>query len=407
MGMPAHSVGSEPVLHNTGSRARTARLAGAAVAALSAIALGGCVAPPPPAVPEPVPAERFAIDTPQGAASWLCLPGRDDACARDLTATEIHPDGTRTIEPFEAVVTPKADCFYVYPTVDLSLVPKNHDDFSNTEPMGGVALAQAARFRRYCALYAPLYRQVSIGMYLQGGERVRRGLAVAFSDVEAAFSEYLARYNRGRPIILVGHSQGADMVARLVRRFFDGDPALRARLLVAMPIGGNIDAPRGRTEGGTFANVPQCTSSTQTGCVVAYRTYAAGAPANPGPAAPQDGNTTICVNPADVEHNTLHALNGAYYPLNDRVRPFMRGVDGVATPWVRFRDLYAGRCVEGDDGFRYLEISLAAHPGDVRVNPVDFDKVPGRRTLGLHILDFQLLQGDLLDQVAARVAALP
>jgi hypothetical protein len=376
-------------------------------AAAASFALAGCVAPPPPAVPEVVPLERFDASTREGSSSWLCFPGRDDACAGDLTATEIHPDGTRTLERFEPASAPKADCFYVYPTVDLSLIPRNHEDFTTIEPMAGVALAQAARFRVSCALYAPLYRQVSIGMYLQGGERVKRGLAVAFSDVEAAFSEYLARYNRGRPIVLLGHSQGADMVSRLVRRFFDHDPALRARLLVAMPIGGNIDAPRGQLVGGSFDSVPQCTSSTQTGCVVAYRTYAAGAYANPGPAAPPPGHATICVNPADVEHNGLHSLSGSYLPSNERVRPFLHGIDDVTTPWVLFRNLYAGRCVEGEDGFRYLEISLAAAKGDVRVNPIDFDRVPGNRVLGLHVVDFQLPEGDILDLVAKRVAALP
>jgi hypothetical protein len=383
----------------------TSRLPGAAVAA--ALGMAGCLAPPPPAVPEMVPIERFDASTPQGSSSWLCLPGRDDACTRDLTATEVHPDGTLTIERFTPAAAPKADCFYVYPTVDLSPIPGNHRDFTNIEPMASVALAQAARFRQSCALYAPLYRQVTIGTYLQGGERVRRGLAVAFSDVEAAFAEYLALYNRGRPVVLLGHSQGADMTARLVRRFFDHDDALRARLLLAMPIGGNIEAPRGQTVGGTFDNVPQCTSSTQTACVLSYRTYAAGAAASAGPAAPKPGNASVCVNPADVENNSLHVLSAAYYPVNDRSRSHIRGIDGVATPWVRFSQLYAGRCVEGQDGFRFLEVSRAVTKGDVRPDPVDFHSVPASKVLGLHILDFQLLQGDLLDQVARRVALLP
>jgi hypothetical protein len=244
-------------------------------------------------------------------------------------------------------------------------------------------------------------------MYLQGGERTRRGLALAFSDVEAAFTTYLAKYNHGRPIVLVGHSQGADMVSRLVRRFFDNDATLRARLLVAMPIGGNVDAPVGQTVGGTFANVPQCTSSTQTACVVSYRTYAAGEHANAGPAAPGPGNATLCVNPADLDGNSLHPLSGAYLPSNDRIRPFMHGVDGVTTPWVLLRNFYVGRCVEAEGGFRYFEVAIAPAKGDARVSPMDFDLVPARKILGLHIVDLQLAQGDLLDLVAKRVAALP
>jgi hypothetical protein len=358
--------------------------------------------PPPPAVPDPVPATRF-----ENKAAWLCLPGRDDACARDLTATAILPDGSRSIERFEPATETKADCFYVYPTVDHSLIPRNHDDFTSIEPMAEVAVAQVARFRKYCALYAPLYRQVTLGTYLQDKEWVQRGLAVAFVDVEAAFSEYLAHYNKGRPIILVGHSQGSDMVIRLIKRFFDNDPTMRSRLLFAMPLGANVEAPVGQTVGGTFANVPQCTSSTQTACVVAYRTYAAGFPTNPGPAVPRPGDATLCVNPADIDGNSLHTLAGAYLPVNERVRPYMHGIDGVSTPWVVFPNLYAGRCVDGGGGFRYLEVAMAGSKGDVRVNPIDFGRVPGWRILGLHILDLQLPQGDLLDIVAKHVAALP
>jgi hypothetical protein len=371
-----------------------------AFAALALGLLASCAVPP--AKPDPVPKERYA-----GESSWLCLPGRDDACARDLTATVVRPDGTRSIEPFEPAREPKADCFYVYPTVDLSPIPRNHDDFSSIEPMAQVALAQAARLRESCALYAPLYRQVTIGSYLQPASWVERRLAVAFADVEAAFAAYLARYNHGRPIVLIGHSQGADMVVRLLRRFFDQDPALRSRLLVAMPIGGDVEAPRGATTGGTFANIPACTSSTQTACVVPYRTYAAGAPATPGHSAPRAGDTTLCVNPADVGGNALRPFSRSYFPVNDRSRARMRGVDGITTPWVSFPDLYAGRCVEGEDGFRYLAVAMAGTPGDVRPNPFDFDEVPARRLLGLHILDLQIAQGDLIDLVARRVAALP
>ena len=121
--------------------------------------------------------------------------------------------------------------------------------------MSAVAASQAARFRETCAVYAPLYRQVTIGSYLHE-DTLESRLAFAFSDVEAAFRAYLAKYNRGRPIVLIGHSQGADMVIRLLQRVFDGDPAIRARLVVAMPIGWDVEVAKGKTVGATFANIP-------------------------------------------------------------------------------------------------------------------------------------------------------
>src|SRR5258708_32244765 len=49
--------------------------------------------------------------------TWLCRPGRQDACAIDLTTTVIAADGKLTRETFAANPSAPIDCFYVYPTV--------------------------------------------------------------------------------------------------------------------------------------------------------------------------------------------------------------------------------------------------------------------------------------------------
>jgi hypothetical protein len=365
------------------------------------LAFAASCAPPPPA-PPPVETGRYA-----NPAMWLCLPGRADACAADMSATEIRPDGSRVVVPFVPARSPKADCFYVYPTVDLSLIPANHDDFSSLEPMAKTTVAQVGRFQESCALYAPLYRQVTIGTYLQRREWRERALAVAFSDVEAAFAEYLAHYNRGRPIVLLGHSQGTEMVVRLVRQFFDQDPALRARLLVVLAIGGDLEAPKGQTAGGTFANVPACTGELQTGCVIAFRSYDRGQAVEAGRSAPQPGDETLCTNPADLEHNTLRPLSAAYLPASGRMVALLKGFEGIETPFAVLKDFYAAQCAVNDEGFRYLAISLVHAPGDARPNPFELNALLFRKALGLHVVDYQLPQGDLLELVAKRVARLP
>jgi hypothetical protein len=372
-----------------------------ALVCVSALALAACVRPPPRAPEE----GHYKSPT-----AWLCMPGRDDACTHDLTATEIHADGTRTIERFAAASDPKVDCFYVYPTVDMGLIPGNHEGFEDLEPMTRATLAQAARFRETCALYVPLYRQVTIGTYFQPADQRDLRLAAAFADVEAAFSEYLARHDRGRPLVLLGHSQGAEMIVRLLRRFFD-DPhspsaaALRKRLLVALAIGGHVEAPRDRKTGGTFRTIPICTADDERGCVVAYRQYAADKTVAAGANAPRvAGDTTACVNPADIAGNARRTMSRSYFPLDGMARRRMRGVEGITTPFVVLRGYYAGRCVEGADGFRYLAISSPAEAGDARTSPVDLSGMPFEKQLGLHLLDFQLPQGDLLDLVAKRAA---
>jgi hypothetical protein len=334
------------------------------------------------------------------AAKWVCRPGdAQDACNGDLTATALLADGTRRPEPLVAARDPGVDCFYVYPTLDMHLAARNHDDFEDTSAQRRTTLAQVGRFSEACAVWAPLYRQVTIGTYLGDRDRLEEGLALAFGDVEAAFREYLARAAPNRKIVVVGHSQGAEMIIRLVKKFFDHDAAMRARLLLAMPIGGDVDS-------GTFENVPACTKPDEIGCVVAYRTYAANAAVNVPPRwVPQAGRTATCVNPASIDGGSGR-FSHAYFPSSGPKRRFMHGLDGVDTAYVDLPDFYAGKCVTRADGFSYLEVSAAPRAGDSRVSVVDLDRQLGFAKMGLHILDMQIAQGDLVAMIARRSAKL-
>jgi hypothetical protein len=55
--------------------------------------------------------------------TWLCRPGRQDACAVDLSTTVVTADGKLSVEKWS--LNPKApiDCFYVYPTVSNDPTP--------------------------------------------------------------------------------------------------------------------------------------------------------------------------------------------------------------------------------------------------------------------------------------------
>jgi hypothetical protein len=368
----------------------------------------GCAVAPPPQSPPPPPALRapftgFSSARYRDQSSWLCLPGRADACAADLDATDLLPDGARVeVRDRPAPGADDVDCFYVYPTVDLRPWPASHTDFADLGPMTRVAAAQAARFRYACRVYAPLYRQTTIGAYFQGPEVRRPYRDVAVSDVVDAFLHYMGQYNRGRKIVLLGHSQGGEMVVELLKRFFDDDPAMRDKLLIAMPIGWPLDVMPGQATGGTFAHLPACTERGQTGCVVAYRSYADGEEVNVGPATPSPGRESMCVNPAELAHGTpvfTRAFFGKPPPPWSLV-----GVDGMRTPFVLVRDFYQARCVDRPGHLRYLAVSVARRPGDVRTSPVDLGLPILHGVLGYHLLDMQLAQGDLVDLVAERAA---
>jgi hypothetical protein len=103
-------------------------------------------------------------------------------------------------------------------------------------------------------------------------------LDLAYSDVKRAFDYYLANENKGRPIIIAGHSQGTVHATRLLKEYFDGKE-LGKQLVAAYIIG--IATPKNM-----FANIPVCTSANQTGCFVAYTTFLQGylPPWHPGTA---------------------------------------------------------------------------------------------------------------------------
>jgi hypothetical protein len=375
--------------------------------------LPACAATPPPASPAlpaglASPFTGYQSTHYRDQAAWLCLPGREDACAASLESTELLPDGSRTVvRDVDAPQRDKVDCFYIYPTVDLSLRPGNHQSFTDTGPMARSTFAQVARFRTVCRLFVPLYRQITLGTYLRDAETRESYLKVAESDVADAFVHYMGQWNGGRKIVILGHSQGAEMATRLLKRFFDEDPLMRDRLLLALPIGGHLDVPKGEAVGGTFAHIPACTKKGETGCVVGFRSFFANQSVDGSwdPATP--GDESVCVNPAELDTGAPRSFSRTFFPSGDDVKRYLHGVDGVTTRSIMLRDFYRGQCVKGPNGFRYLAISVAPREGDVRESPVDVGARALRGKLGTHILDFQFPQGDLIDLVARRAASLP
>jgi hypothetical protein len=82
-------------------------------------------------------------------ASWLCSPDlRDDACAQDLDATAVEPDGSLDVATHEAAEDPGIDCFYVYPTVSRD--PGTNSDMVVGPEETNVVYNQAARLTSTC-----------------------------------------------------------------------------------------------------------------------------------------------------------------------------------------------------------------------------------------------------------------
>ncbi|MEP6861858.1 MAG: DUF3089 domain-containing protein [Deltaproteobacteria bacterium] len=313
-------------------------------------------------------------------SAWLCVPGHADPCARDLTTADVRPDGSRgTRQPPPA--PGGIDCFYVYPTVDDSPRVGNHTDFTDRTAIAQVTAMQAVQFRQVCDLYVPLYRQITIGTYAHDDAWTDEGLATAYGDVAAAFETYVAAHP-DRGIVLIGHSQGAEMITRLLKDRFDRDAKLRARLVLALVIGGNLDVAVGQRTGGTFANLPTCGAAGETGCVIAYRSIRAGAPiAQPDPGYPA-GREQACVNPGNLTDAAAIASLSAVY-LDDH-------------KYTTYFGLYRARCVGTPDRARMLAIEEVPSG---RKSPFDLNAPELNTTFGTHVIDVEIAEATLIELV--------
>src|SRR3954451_583089 len=170
---------------------------------------------------------------------WLCKPGLGhNPCAPGLGTTRFSPSGKRLgVSHPRRAKPPKVDCFYVYPTVSNQQTTLAHRHVDPEER--SIALYQAARYSQYCRVFAPMYRQRTLAALFSGSTH---GLVTkrAYVDVLRAWRTYLRRYNHGRGVILIGHSQGSFLLRRLVAREIDRKRSQRKRLVSALLLGGNV-----------------------------------------------------------------------------------------------------------------------------------------------------------------------
>jgi hypothetical protein len=383
--------------------------AGPAFLAAVALSCGGS-SPSSPATPT-------AAETPApSSTTWLCKPGlADNPCEADLTATAIAADGTEKTESASPAKEPPIDCFYVYPTV--SSQPTANADLAIDPEETAVAVFQASRFSQVCKVYAPMYRQITragITAILSGEMPAGQALtaaATAYGDVLSAWQDYLAHYNHGRGVVLIGHSQGTLMLTHLVTTEIDSNPEVRKLLVSALLIGGNVMVAQGQDTGGDFQNVAACRSAGQTGCVVAYSSYLETPPADSLFGRPHGGIRNnefvgkevevLCVNPA--------AVSGGSGPLDPYFpTASFPGLGGAATggtpspstPWVTYPGLYTGHC-ESAGGANWLQVDTTNLPGDQR--PVVTEALGP--AWGLHLVDVNIALGNLVDLVRRQAAA--
>lgn len=360
-------------------------------------------------------AQTPAAATPNDYAktdNWLCLPGRADACATDQTTTIVAADGKTASEAFKPAADAPVDCFYVYPTVSTD--PGSNSDMSIDAAERSVVEQQLTRFGAQCRIYAPMYRQItlaSLRKVMMGGQA--GDAALAYGDVRDAWNHYLTHENKGRGVVLIGHSQGSRMLLQLLKEEIDGKP-VQKQMISALVLGMNtpVDAT------GKFGSIPTCASASQTGCLVSYVSFRA---SSPPPAASRFGKTdeagqrAACVNPAalmagktQTETAPLHAYLGTRSMGSSAAtpKPWAKGLT-VTTPFVSAPGLLSARCVS-EGSFTYLSVYVQGDPADPRVDDITGDILIMGQPLkdwGLHLIDVNLAMGDLVALVGEQSKA--
>lgn len=356
------------------------------VTVLTVVCLAGCSStsrhPPVAGAPSPT--------------VWLCRPGMaDNPCTVASTTTVVSPTGATT------VVTPTPDhpdsyaCFFVYGTVSQEAAI--NADLSVQRPETEVAETEASPFSPVCQVYAPIYRQVTVAA-IQAHPDLNVGQAAidtAYDSVRAAFYDFLNQMGN-RPFVLYGGSQGAAMLNLLIENIVDPNPALRARLVAALIIGGNVEVPTGKSLGATFKHVPLCSHPAQSGCVIAYSSFPSTPPADslfgrPGQGISLASNQkqtsglqVACVNPAGLSDGA--ATTDPMFPTLGK----------LSTPWVSYPGLYTAEC-EQADGASWLNV--ARTPGRLPSEPLlTEDDGPA---WGYHVWDIDLAFGNLVSDVQA------
>ena len=259
-----------------------------------------------------------------------------------------------------------------------------------------------------------MYRQLTLSALALSSEQLAGPAAIAVGDVIAAWHDYLEHYNKGRGVVLIGHSQGTAILRYLIRNEIDPVRSVRRRIVSALLLGGDVTVQHGSTVGGDFQHIPACTAPKQFGCVIAFSTFNEPPPDDtmfglPGSrfdilGLPTAGLQVLCTNPA--------ALGGGAAPLDTllRTEPFP-GTIGLglqllyggtscracSTPWLKPPDRYSGQCVTEPNGANVLLISPLGPATQLHASP--------DATWGLHLADANIALGNLVDDVGREIKA--
>lgn len=190
----------------------------------------------------------------------------------------------------------EVDLFYVLPTIysDKANAYMLWRDNKAIQAKARMITAQhTGIFSPYSRVFAPYYRQAEfrralkeITLPIEKQTFIHRGI----NDVRAAFRYYMKHYNKGRPFILLGFSQGSVALLEIMKTEF-ADPKVKAKLVAAYLIG-YPNMPK------TFPEYPHLRTAAgadDTGVIITYNSQAPGKVKSPF----TGKRGVYCINPVN------------------------------------------------------------------------------------------------------------
>lgn len=278
----------------------------------------------------------------------------------------------------------KIDVFYLYPTSyqktdtneayiceidNASMLSKSKTAFS----------AQASAFETFANIYAPYYRQVdarySLSLPLSEQDKIIGGIPA--SDARAAFDYYIKKYNNGRPFILAGHSQGANVLLYLLSEYMRDNPKVYARMIAAYVIGYSVTGSYlAKNPHLKFASGPD-----DTGVIISYNT---------------EGTVVSMKSPVVLPDSIV--INPINWKLDETYAPASENAGSM----VLNPDLTAA----STNVKNYADARIDKNRGVVICSTIDADKqFPGNALIKMgiyHNLDYALYYNNIRDNAANR-----
>ncbi|HRW95357.1 MAG TPA: DUF3089 domain-containing protein [Bacteroidales bacterium] len=224
--------------------------------------------------------------------------------------------------------TKNADVFYVYPTAWHKEDPAEPNFCAVDHPVMQLGSQsaferQATAFETAGNIYAPYYRQADAAytLTLPPAERWAVIDSIPAKDAIAAFDHYIKNYNNGKPFILVGHSQGAQVLLILLNKYMTEHADVYARMVCAYIIGYPVTAE--------FMNANQhlkfAEGADGTGVIVSYNTQSPSVA--PGANIVMANDIGLVINPINWKRDETPASAeeslGSYMPVDDQGNPGM------------------------------------------------------------------------------------